>query len=769
MSNWKLITPEATTNIITNPSFEDGTTGWITTGLNTIAQSQDQYRRGLSSLKGIYISTGNLTIAQYAITFPTAGSYAVSADVFISSTYSGSSFNMQLSGFTGITGTTSVSADITLIDQWQRISLVATLAADLIGNIQLFGGSTITVNDFVYIDGVQAEAGTYATTYTDTTRDALDATGGKVNDLSDDLSFTIAGQDGTGMPPVSNLSSPLALQPGSIFEDQTIDARQFTLTGSIVGSTLEDFHAKRQGLIAALNPKTVKINERAQARTFRYTGSVVDKQISAVYDGGMELGLKQNDGFGMMDIPLRLKSDDPMFYDLYDSYNNLATETTIASSEFRKRDGIKWGEVETGLGNVWAMETEGDFIYVGGSSGQGIYKVNTTTGAETSLGSGVNNTVFTIALDGQGGVYVGGDFTTAGGAGANRIAHFDGVSTWSALGTGLNSTCEDIEVDSNGNVYAIGNFTTAGGIAVGYVAVWNGATWAAMGTGLNAPSEDLAIDANNNVYAVGSFSTAGGVTADRAAIWNGATWASLSSAFDGSVMTAVYDGDNNILFVGGLFTGYIKQYKNEIWETIGTELGDNCFDLVLNGGKLYASGDVIAKLAEGLAVYDGYAWGNLGIGSAGSSAFRACAIASNGDVYAGGASATVYTAGETDVSYSGTAEAYMVIIIKRDGGTSAAISEISNFTTGARIGMYYELADGETITINTKPGEQSATSSIDGDVYSKIAPGSAFGNFYLMPGNTLPFTNEMGCLIIEAGSPTITARIEYRTTYMSED
>ena len=45
--------------------------------------------------------------------------------------------------------------------------------------------------------------------------------------------------------------------------------------------------------------------------------------------------------------------------------------------------------------------------------------------------------VYALAVDASGNLYAGGDFTTAGGVSANRIAKWDG-SSWSALGSGMN-------------------------------------------------------------------------------------------------------------------------------------------------------------------------------------------------------------------------------------------------------------------------------------------------------------------------------------------
>jgi hypothetical protein len=84
-----------------------------------------------------------------------------------------------------------------------------------------------------------------------------------------------------------------------------------------------------------------------------------------------------------------------------------------------------------------------------------------SSGEWSALGSGVNNSVNSIATDANGYVYAGGHFTSAGGVSANRIARWDGTS-WSALGSGMGWGVRSIAIDSD-YVYAGGWFTTAGG------------------------------------------------------------------------------------------------------------------------------------------------------------------------------------------------------------------------------------------------------------------------------------------------------------------
>ena len=68
-------------------------------------------------------------------------------------------------------------------------------------------------------------------------------------------------------------------------------------------------------------------------------------------------------------------------------------------------------------------------------------------------------------------LYVGGDFTIAGGEPANRIAVWDEITGWAPLGSGVNGVVEAMAVTSD-FVYAGGSFTGAGGGPANAIARW---------------------------------------------------------------------------------------------------------------------------------------------------------------------------------------------------------------------------------------------------------------------------------------------------------
>src|SRR5262249_20824902 len=134
-------------------------------------------------------------------------------------------------------------------------------------------------------------------------------------------------------------------------------------------------------------------------------------------------------------------------------------------------------------------------------------------------------------------LYAGGNFTTAGGGAANRIAKWNGTS-WAALSGGVNGFGAALAgFDDSGAptpcpaLYAGGDFTTAGGVAANRIAKWNGTSWAALGDGMNDAVDALAVFDECGaptpcpaLYAGGDFTTAGGGPALRIAKWNGTSW-----------------------------------------------------------------------------------------------------------------------------------------------------------------------------------------------------------------------------------------------------
>ena len=186
----------------------------------------------------------------------------------------------------------------------------------------------------------------------------------------------------------------------------------------------------------------------------------------------------------------------------------------------------------------------------------------------SALGTGLGGTCNSIAIDSKGNVYIGGNFTTAGGVSANNIVRWDG-SNWYQLGDGLDNGCYSITIDSNDNVYAGGSFTTAGGVSVNNIAKWSPSTgvWSTLGSGLNGTCNSIAIDSNDNVYVGGQFTSAGGITGtDYIAKWSPSTstWLPLETGLGYTCYSVAIDSNDNV-YAGGDFVKNIAYYSNQTY------------------------------------------------------------------------------------------------------------------------------------------------------------------------------------------------------------
>jgi hypothetical protein len=148
-------------------------------------------------------------------------------------------------------------------------------------------------------------------------------------------------------------------------------------------------------------------------------------------------------------------------------------------------------------------------------------------------------------------LYAGGSFTAAGGVLASYIARWNG-STWSPLpGTSLNGYVRAMTVFDDGSgpaLYVGGGFTTAGGAPADGVARWNGTDWSPLGSGVAIALTQAVFDDGSgggpDLYLGGNFSSAGGVPSQRIAEWRGCAGAgTLFCSGDGS--SAVCPCGNN--------------------------------------------------------------------------------------------------------------------------------------------------------------------------------------------------------------------------------
>lgn len=248
----------------------------------------------------------------------------------------------------------------------------------------------------------------------------------------------------------------------------------------------------------------------------------------------------------------------------------------------------------------------GGFTSAGGVAALRIARWDGTTWH--SLVNQIDDAVYALAVGTDESFYAGGLFTTVNGVTVNRIARWNGTS-WNALGTGVSgglygSSVKALEVGPDGSLYVGGNFTNAGGVAANRIARWDGSSWHALGSGLSGSGQPmvnaLAFGRDGSLYVGGQFTSAGGVAATNIARWDGSQWYPLGSQMNGTVEVLAVGADGS-LYAGGNFTSvggvaalYLARWDGVAWHPLGSGAGGsyiqiNGLELGLDG-TMYAGG-----------------------------------------------------------------------------------------------------------------------------------------------------------------------------------
>lgn len=334
-----------------------------------------------------------------------------------------------------------------------------------------------------------------------------------------------------------------------------------------------------------------------------------------------------------------------------------------------KWDGTQWSALkgELGTGTNYPVFSLGVFddgpgasLFVGGgfshAGGILVNHIAKWDGDEWSPLGGPNgvgvsygvNAMVVFDNGGGRGLYVGGQFDTAGGIEANSIAKWDGL-TWAALtdvgGTGIDGEVDALEVFDDGTgpvLFVGGSFYSAGGHRVENLAMWDGFLWSPVqgSQGFGTDSEVIALavfsdDVVPKLFVGGYFETAGGKTVRHIAKWDGVEWWPLEvSGFglNGAILSlAIFDdGSGSALFAGGFFTlaggitvNGIAKWDGETWSPLTGPLGPgveraSVYSLAVfddgNVPALYAGGlmsDAGGVVVTGIAKWDGASWSVL--------------------------------------------------------------------------------------------------------------------------------------------------------------
>ncbi|QDV92122.1 Cortical protein marker for cell polarity [Phycisphaerae bacterium RAS2] len=280
-----------------------------------------------------------------------------------------------------------------------------------------------------------------------------------------------------------------------------------------------------------------------------------------------------------------------------------------SASRIAAWDGSAWHSFSSGMNtDVRALAVHEGELFAGGpftsAGGSACNRVARWDGsAWQPLGSGLNEFVYSLASY-NGELVVGGVFTNAGGTLVSAIARWSSGGGWQALGSGMGGP-DAVEIVfaltvHDGSLIAAGQFQTAGGIAANRIARWDGA-WHALGGGVTSAGtpQVLALRSEaGDLYAGGYFTHAGGAPCSNIARWDGAAWSPLHAGINGPVVALGRLGGDLIasgefILAGGASAFRIARWNGASWQALGGGISATGRALASFAGDLHVGGQFL--------------------------------------------------------------------------------------------------------------------------------------------------------------------------------
>jgi uncharacterized delta-60 repeat protein len=247
----------------------------------------------------------------------------------------------------------------------------------------------------------------------------------------------------------------------------------------------------------------------------------------------------------------------------------------------------------------------GDFTNIGGQPKSRLARLNADGSLDATFDPNANNTVRCMAVQSDGKILVGGRFTTIGGQTRNRIALLNSDGT---VETTFNPNADgqvfSIAVQDDGRILVGGSFTSIGGQTRNRIARLNadGTVDATFNPGTNNWVYSIAVQPDGKILVGGQFTSIGGQTRNSIARLNpnGTVDTSFNPNANANVLCWEIQADGRIL-VAGVFTEIGGQTRNHIARlnsdgTLDTTFNPNASSFVYcisvqADGKILVGGD----------------------------------------------------------------------------------------------------------------------------------------------------------------------------------
>jgi uncharacterized delta-60 repeat protein len=315
-----------------------------------------------------------------------------------------------------------------------------------------------------------------------------------------------------------------------------------------------------------------------------WNGTAVNYIVRLNSDGTRDTAFTTNTGTGADDyiFSVAIQSDGKILVGgFFGAWNGTTVGRIVRLNSDGTRDTAFTTNTGTGADDYIfsvAIQSDGKILLGGYFTSWNGTTVNRTarlnsdgtrdTAFTTNTGTGANNVIYTIAIQSDGKILVGGNFSAWNGTTVGRIVRLNSDGTRDTAfttntGTGADSSIETIAIQSDGKILVGGYFTSWNGTAVNYIVRLNSdgtrdtAFTTNTGTGANSSIETIAIQSDGKSLVGGFFGSWNGTAVGRIVRLNsdGTSYETLS-AFATSTTTCVAIQSDGKILVGGFFTAW---------------------------------------------------------------------------------------------------------------------------------------------------------------------------------------------------------------------
>lgn len=301
---------------------------------------------------------------------------------------------------------------------------------------------------------------------------------------------------------------------------------------------------------------------------------------------------------------------------------NGVPRTHIARLRANNELDTDWAPVLNGIVRALVVDADGNVI-AGGAFTQVNGLVKNSLVRFPGTGPAVpdptwipspNGAVYAIAIGGDGSVYAGGAFTAVGGQPRNRIAKIVAGGTGSVdpdWNPSADSTVRTLAVDTQGGIYVGGDFQSINAVTRRNVAKLStsgaGAvslTWYVSVAGYAGPDgriTAIAVDGSDRVYVGGQFVAIGGVYRNNIARFSSGATAVVDPAWNPGTVGAVYAlslAADGWIYAGGAFSSAGNLPRRRLARIRDDGLVDATWDPSVDGDVFALAADV-GKISVG--------------------------------------------------------------------------------------------------------------------------------------------------------------------------